>query len=469
MKTVVALGVAIFACLHVPESVTAIQAVCPTRGDTEPFRGIKKYLEKSVKTRPVPLSGTVACIDLDLLGAFPKSDGNGSAIFGPMENLITKKKDFACMRGNGDIRGVDTYVAELMVGYQCKTEVTIEGLDVCEDKKHNFDCLRATDMSSGHSLRIGTALDGRGVYGPNVATSDGLGKAATDLDACGGRFGVTPDSNGKTVYYYMLRDRLPFTIGCFGNGIKRATLAECRQAYPLTCGIGYIDVTTGYGSDVYDTDCPCYDSYGSNLPERMKTSPRPGFFPGPTKEPTASPTVAPTYVPTEETPSPTANPTQCTPCTDEPNPFLKNNNMTCSTLTFAETAGLCRKKQFTDQGYCQMTCFERRLDENLINSGFSYVYNGPSCCPRAGTFSPTPAPLPPACVPCDDRATAHMRKNNQECETYLDTFFPVVEEEAWEIFCENNRKWRERKFCARSCYSRGGGYTKNDVVEVCCE
>ncbi len=39
-------------------------------------------------------------------------------------------------------------------------------------------------------LSSGQALDGRGVYGPNVATLDGLGKAATDLDACGGRYDV---------------------------------------------------------------------------------------------------------------------------------------------------------------------------------------------------------------------------------------------------------------------------------------
>jgi len=279
-----------------------------------------------------------------------------------------------------------------MVEYQCKKEVTIKGLDVCADTKHSYNCLRDTHVG-GHSKRIGTALDGRGIYGPNIATLDGVGRAAPDLDACGGRFGVNPDSEGKIVYYYMLRDQRPFTIGCFGNGIKKATLDDCRKAYPLTCGIGFIDVTTVYGTDVYDTDCPCFDLHGSNLPESMKTSPRPRYLlpDGPTLEPTKSPTMSPTGEPTAETPSPTALPTPCEVCTDEPSPFLKNEGLKCS--TFAGTAELCRKKQFTDQGYCQMTCFEKSLveEENIYST-----YQGPSCCPRAQTYSPTPAPPTPA-------------------------------------------------------------------------
>jgi len=62
-----------------------------------------------------------------------------------------------------------------------------------------------------------------------------------------------------------------------------------------------------------------------------------------------------------------------------------------------------------------------------------------------------------------------MIKKEVACDAYLDTFFPVFEENAWEIFCENNRKWRENKICRQSCYNKGVGYTKDDgYVEVCC-
>ena len=127
--------------------------------------------------------------------------------------------------------------------------------------------------ASGHSSRIGTALDGRGLYGPNV---DG-GRPATDLDVCGGRFGVTPDSNGERVYYYMVTEEAPFTYGCFGNGISTPTIRECRDLYPQ-CGDGeLINITTKWGTGLYDLDCPCYDRDGSNLAASISEG-RPGFL-----------------------------------------------------------------------------------------------------------------------------------------------------------------------------------------------
>ncbi len=53
-----------------------------------------------------------------------------------------------------------------------------------------FDGLLTSSDSYVLALSSGQALDGYGIYGPNVATTDGTGKAATDLDACGGRYGV---------------------------------------------------------------------------------------------------------------------------------------------------------------------------------------------------------------------------------------------------------------------------------------
>eukprot|EP00959_Pyramimonas_sp_CCMP1952_P330064 6910809-Pyramimonas_sp.AAC.1 len=64
-------------------------------------------------------------------------------------------------------------------------------------------CLYAGNPATGHSTRIATMMDGHGLYGKFVAT----GTLPTDLDACGGRTGVTPDSDGKEVYYYMVQVR----------------------------------------------------------------------------------------------------------------------------------------------------------------------------------------------------------------------------------------------------------------------
>ena len=62
---------------------------------------------------------------------------------------------------------------------------------------------------------------------------------AQDLDACSGRYGVTPDSNGEVVYYYMVTDAAPFTVGCFGPNDDGSvvTVEQCRALY-RTCGNG---------------------------------------------------------------------------------------------------------------------------------------------------------------------------------------------------------------------------------------
>ena len=59
-----------------------------------------------------------------------------------------------------------------------------------------MSCLYESDASTGHSTRVGTAFDGNGIYGKYIGKNE---KVPTDLDACGGRTGVTPDSNGKSV------------------------------------------------------------------------------------------------------------------------------------------------------------------------------------------------------------------------------------------------------------------------------
>jgi hypothetical protein len=42
------------------------------------------------------------------------------------------------------------------------------------------------------------------------------------LDACGGHFGTTPDSEGAKKYHYHVQTAAPFTIGCFGPAKNEA-------------------------------------------------------------------------------------------------------------------------------------------------------------------------------------------------------------------------------------------------------
>merc|ERR1711988_1267887 len=97
---------------------------------------------------------------------------------------------------------------------------------------------------AGHSPRVGTALDGRGIYGK---WADSLTLPA--LDACGGRFGVPPDSTtGAVEYYYVMQDFPPFTVGCLGPALsggqeQLVTLEECRAVSP-GCGDGDTIVVT---------------------------------------------------------------------------------------------------------------------------------------------------------------------------------------------------------------------------------
>jgi hypothetical protein len=73
-----------------------------------------------------------------------------------------------------------------MIEEMCGEELTV--LDFCGGHANPYHyhermtCLYEADPQTGHSTRIGTALDGRGLYGANI---DG-GRSPTDLDVCGG-------------------------------------------------------------------------------------------------------------------------------------------------------------------------------------------------------------------------------------------------------------------------------------------
>ena len=84
---------------------------------------------------------------------------------------------------------------------------------------------------------------------------------------------MTPDSDGKEVYYYMVQARAPFTIGCFG---PVASVAACRALYS-ECDGANVCVETEYGRGLYDLDCPCFDEHGSNVDGNTEV---PGFMQG---------------------------------------------------------------------------------------------------------------------------------------------------------------------------------------------
>ena len=123
-----------------------------------------------------------------------------------------------------------------------------------------MSCLFSDDQTTGHSTRIGTALDGNGIYGNHV---DG-GVEPTDLDACGGRSGVTPDSNGASVYYYSVTAAAPFSIGCFGpvNSVD-----ECRELYSECDGVKTC-VTTTEGTG--QCSCVALGARSAARPRRMR-------------------------------------------------------------------------------------------------------------------------------------------------------------------------------------------------------
>lgn len=226
---------------------------CPDGGG---FQGLEQY--KGSGATATPLRGAIACVDAPI----NVGDQVASLIFGPMEAGFSStqlQNFFGCKAGVTVLGGLDTLTAELIVEHECELEPgSANVLDLCGGHAtpyhyhERMGCLYTSDTATGHSTRIGTALDGNGLYGKYV---DG-GKVPTDLDACGGRTGVTPDSNGEEVYYYVVQDQPPFTVGCFG---PVNSLEECKALY-ATCGDDATEITTAAGSQLYDLDCPCYEN-----------------------------------------------------------------------------------------------------------------------------------------------------------------------------------------------------------------
>ena len=249
-----------------------VKITCPVVGGT-PYTGSADYVGKNPTA--APLRGAVGCLDLGVLATRPKAGNkniDANNLYGPMEaGFSSAQPGASCLQTFELPGGVDTNVAESVMNTVCKanTGEVMQLLDYCGGHASPFhyhermNCLYSADTTTKHSTRIGTAADGNGVYGHNV---DG-GCEPTDLDWCGGRTGVTPDSNGKEVYYYVVSNRAPFALGCFG---PVTTEAQCRALYPECDGVT-VSLTSEHGTDAYDLDCPCFDpATGSNVVGQAK-------------------------------------------------------------------------------------------------------------------------------------------------------------------------------------------------------
>ena len=220
---------------------------------------------------------TVGGTDVRTSKTFPV----GENIFGPFEAGFGAQQNqrlediFGCAKGeDGHVAGgIDTNTAEQMVAAQCGVTLPrMEGnayislLDECGGHTNEYhfhermSCLYKEE--GGHSAKVGEALDGKNLYGK---WEDYATRTLPELDACGGHYGVTPDSSGKSVYHYHVQDAAPFTVGCFGpnDDGSLVTVAQCRDFY-TGCDGDLVDVTFPGGSKKYDLWCPCFDAKGSN-------------------------------------------------------------------------------------------------------------------------------------------------------------------------------------------------------------
>jgi len=378
------------------------QVSCPDNGG---FAGLEKYNDKGPMAAPV--RGAIGCVDN------PKQVTNGagqtsigSLIYGPMEAGFSNEqlvRFFKCQNPNAAIvGGLDTLTAQHIVEYDCGMEAgTADILDSCGGHAmpyhyhERMTCLYESS-ENGHSTRIGTALDGRGIYGRYIEG----GVVPKDLDACGGRFGVTPDSDGKEVYYYVVQDRAPFTVGCFG---PVRSVEECRSLYS-TCGDGdEMSITTADGTFNYDPDCPCYDSNGSNVVGTVPTKPPTEESTKPTRSPSkegTKPTRSPSKEGTKPTRSPSKEGTKPCICTKELNQVCADGR-TFGNPCMAKCAGAVKYEMGACRGHEDNDCGVERTDCGKggycvyshhceCSEGFEIKKDTGSCMKSKATSRPSP-------------------------------------------------------------------------------
>lgn len=202
----------------------------------------------------------------------------GTNIVGPFEAGFTSMQDFilaglGCETGKGYVAGgIDTNTAEQIVAKDCgvtlprwegNTYVSLIGTCGGHTRDYHFhekfSCLYS--QTGAHSTQVGQGYDGKFIYGMWEHTEN---KEQPMLDACGGHWGPTPDSDEDT-YHYHVQTGAPYTIGCYGPNPDNSlvTVEQCRALYP-TCDGVLSTLETPTGSVQYDLYCPCFDANGSN-------------------------------------------------------------------------------------------------------------------------------------------------------------------------------------------------------------
>ena len=209
--------------------------------------------------------------------------GPFEAGFGAQQNNILEALGCADGSDGHVVGGIDTATAEQMVAHQCQITLPrivgddyISLLDECGGHTNEYhfhermSCLYDAN-TAGHSTRIGTALDQKGLYGKWESQPTNPSDLSTGtlpaLDACGGHLGVTPESSEAVVYHYHVQDGPPFTIGCYGPAADGGlvSVADCRGLYDGCGDEDVVQVTTPTGTFAYDPWCPCWDEHGSNV------------------------------------------------------------------------------------------------------------------------------------------------------------------------------------------------------------
>ena len=109
---------------------------------------------------------------------------------------------------------------------------------------HVTNCF--TDSTSGHSVQVGWALDGFGIYGPKGESGTTITNA--ELDECHGHTHSVTQADGqtKTIYHYHGNREFPYTVGCF----RGTQVVTGRNTYALTTpatGLWYTSTASGRG------------------------------------------------------------------------------------------------------------------------------------------------------------------------------------------------------------------------------
>ncbi|MSP50206.1 MAG: YHYH protein [Alphaproteobacteria bacterium] len=109
---------------------------------------------------------------------------------------------------------------------------------------HVTNCF--TDSASGHSVQIGWALDGFGIYGSKGESGTTLTNA--DLDECHGHTHSVTQADGatKTIYHYHGNREFPYVVGCFRGSQVLSVQNLCALTTPAT-GLWYTTTAGGRG------------------------------------------------------------------------------------------------------------------------------------------------------------------------------------------------------------------------------